>query len=93
MTPPPDTPAERIARAVLYEGYILYPYRPSAIKNRHRWALVFAAHTQPESAGAPVATTRRSAVISLPPASCATTGSCEAMLRTRWPSWRGPSSC
>ena len=26
-------------RAVLYEGYILYPYRPSAIKNRHRFAL------------------------------------------------------
>jgi hypothetical protein len=26
-----------IARAVLYEGYILYPYRPSAIKNRQRW--------------------------------------------------------
>jgi hypothetical protein len=27
---------ERIANAVLYEGYILYPYRPS-IKNRQRW--------------------------------------------------------
>jgi hypothetical protein len=27
---------ERIARAVLYEGYILYPYRPST-KNRRRW--------------------------------------------------------
>ena len=26
-----------IADAVLYEGYILYPYRPSAIKNRQRW--------------------------------------------------------
>lgn len=26
-----------IARAILYEGYILYPYRPSAIKNRQRW--------------------------------------------------------
>jgi hypothetical protein len=25
-----------IANAVLYEGYILYPYRPSA-KNRQRW--------------------------------------------------------
>jgi hypothetical protein len=25
---------DRIARAVLYEGYSLYPYRPSAIKNR-----------------------------------------------------------
>src|SRR5580692_8288083 len=28
---------EKIAAAVLYEGYILYPYRPNAIKNRQRW--------------------------------------------------------
>src|SRR5215472_13459563 len=28
--------ADRIAEAVLYEGYILYPYRPS-VKNRQRW--------------------------------------------------------
>src|SRR5258708_5224148 len=28
---------EQIARAVLYEGYLLYPYRPSAAKNRRRW--------------------------------------------------------
>jgi hypothetical protein len=28
---------QRIADAVLFEGYILYPYRPSAIKNRKRW--------------------------------------------------------
>jgi hypothetical protein len=28
---------ERIANALLYEGYMLYPYRPSAIKNRHRF--------------------------------------------------------
>lgn len=28
---------ERIADAVLYEGYMLYPYRPSALKNRQRW--------------------------------------------------------
>jgi hypothetical protein len=26
-----------IADAVLYEGYILYPYRASAVKNRQRW--------------------------------------------------------
>lgn len=34
------TPAEAvdaIAKAVLYEGYLLYPYRPSAIKNQVRW--------------------------------------------------------
>ena len=29
--------AEKIAAAILYEGYILYPYRPTAIKNRQRW--------------------------------------------------------
>lgn len=29
---------EAIARAVLYEGYNLYPYRPSALKNRQRWS-------------------------------------------------------
>jgi hypothetical protein len=28
---------EQVARAVLYEGYLLYPYRPSALKNRQRW--------------------------------------------------------
>jgi hypothetical protein len=28
---------EDIANAVLYEGYMLYPYRPSSVKNRHRW--------------------------------------------------------
>lgn len=30
------TPIDRIAHAVLYEGYMLYPYRP-AVKNRQRW--------------------------------------------------------
>ena len=28
---------EQIARAVLYEGYMLYPYRPSSVKNQQRW--------------------------------------------------------
>ena len=28
---------KRIADAVLYEGYMLYPYRPSAVKNRQRF--------------------------------------------------------
>lgn len=31
-------PLESIANAVLFEGYILYPYRPSAMKNRQRWS-------------------------------------------------------
>jgi hydrogenase maturation protease len=30
--------AKKVADAVLYEGYMLYPYRPSAIKNRQRWS-------------------------------------------------------
>jgi hypothetical protein len=28
---------EEIANAVLYEGYMLYPYRASSVKNRQRW--------------------------------------------------------
>lgn len=31
-----DDLVDKIARAVLYEGYILYPYRPS-VKNSQRW--------------------------------------------------------
>jgi hypothetical protein len=31
----PET--EKVADAVLYEGYMLYPYRLSAVKNRQRW--------------------------------------------------------
>jgi hypothetical protein len=29
--------AEKVADAVLYEGYLLYPYRASAVKNQLRW--------------------------------------------------------
>ena len=29
--------AEKVADAVLYEGYLLYPYRASAVKNQMRW--------------------------------------------------------
>jgi hypothetical protein len=33
-----STPSvEQIANAVLYEGYLLYPYRASSVKNRQRW--------------------------------------------------------
>jgi hydrogenase maturation protease len=28
---------EKVAEAVLYEGYMLYPYRPSSVKNQQRW--------------------------------------------------------
>jgi hypothetical protein len=31
--------AERIADAILYEGYVLYPYRASAPKNHARWQI------------------------------------------------------
>jgi hypothetical protein len=31
------TAVEQIADAILYEGYILYPYRASALKNGQRW--------------------------------------------------------
>ena len=33
----PADPLEVIARTVLYEGYLLYPYRASALKNRQRF--------------------------------------------------------
>ncbi|MFF5210884.1 hypothetical protein [Streptosporangium sp. NPDC000396] len=36
MTVPMEI-ARRVADAVLYEGYLLYPYRASAAKNRVRW--------------------------------------------------------
>jgi hypothetical protein len=29
--------AERVARALLFEGYLLYPYRRSSLKNQQRW--------------------------------------------------------
>lgn len=33
----PSDPTRAIARAVLYEGYVLWPYRRSAPKNQRRW--------------------------------------------------------
>lgn len=45
--------AERIADAVLYEGYVLYPYRASAAKNRLRWQVgLVAPREYVEAAGA-----------------------------------------
>ena len=32
-----EATARQIADAVLYEGYVLFPYRASAAKNRYRW--------------------------------------------------------
>lgn len=31
-------PIQEIANAVLYEGFLLYPYRLSSVKNKHRWS-------------------------------------------------------
>src|SRR5262249_27621931 len=28
---------DKIVNSVLYEGYMLYPYRRSSLKNQHRW--------------------------------------------------------
>ena len=28
---------DQIARAMLYEGYLFYPYRTPALKNQQRW--------------------------------------------------------
>jgi hypothetical protein len=30
-------PLEKIANAVMYEGFLLYPYRKSSVKNQQRW--------------------------------------------------------
>src|SRR5436190_9671184 len=45
--------AERVADAVLYEGYVLYPYRASAIKNRLRWQFGIVAPRAPRDDGEP----------------------------------------
>ncbi|RPK54496.1 hypothetical protein EES43_28400 [Streptomyces sp. ADI96-02] len=40
LTPPPPDALDRaraVADAVLFEGYVLYPYRASSAKNRMRW--------------------------------------------------------
>jgi len=45
--------AERIADAVLYEGYVLYPYRASAVKNQLRWQFGVLAPRAPGDDGEP----------------------------------------
>jgi len=37
MPAPCHDDVERVAESVLYEGYLLWPYRRSALKNRQRW--------------------------------------------------------
>ena len=50
----------RIAKAVLYEGYMLYPYRPSAVKNQQRFnfGVVFPRIYQEAQRGADACTMR-----------------------------------
>jgi hypothetical protein len=45
---------DRIVNSVLYEGYMLYPYRRSSLKNRHRWNFGI---VHPEGAGTTQMTT------------------------------------
>src|SRR5215831_15437827 len=45
--------AQRVADAVLYEGYVLYPYRASSIKNRLRWQFGVVAPRSPRDDGEP----------------------------------------
>lgn len=45
--------AERVADAVLYEGYALYPYRPSAAKNQFRWQFGVLSPRAPHDDGEP----------------------------------------
>ncbi len=45
--------AERIADAILYEGYVLYPYRASAAKNQFRWQFGVVAPRPPHDDGEP----------------------------------------
>ena len=45
--------ARRVADAVLYEGYVLYPYRASSLKNRLRWQFGVIAPRAPHDDGEP----------------------------------------
>jgi hypothetical protein len=44
---------EQVADAVLYEGYVLYPYRASSAKNRFRWQFGVIAPRAPHDDGEP----------------------------------------
>ena len=51
--PPCSTGPLTMADAVLYEGYVLYPYRASAAKNQVRWQFgVLAPQAYAEADGA-----------------------------------------
>src|SRR6185436_1637009 len=53
MSATPFDSVERVADAVLYEGYVLYPYRASAAKNQYRWQFGVVAPRAPHEDGEP----------------------------------------
>jgi hypothetical protein len=53
MTTDRFEPAAKVADAVLYEGYVLYPYRASAAKNQIRWQFGVLAPKQYCASGGP----------------------------------------
>ncbi len=55
---------ESVVQAVLYEGYMLYPYRPSSVKNRQRWTFggVFP-RAYVEASGSDVSAMQRECVV------------------------------
>jgi hypothetical protein len=62
-------PARRVADAVLYEGYVLYPYRASAAKNQVRWQFgVLAPRRWSEAGGSDGWSMRTECVVDAAPA-------------------------
>src|SRR6202047_3976265 len=59
-------PALRVADAVLFEGYVLYPYRASAAKNQLRWQFgVLAPRPWSEAGGSDAWSMRTECVVDL----------------------------
>jgi hypothetical protein len=76
--------AEQVADAVLYEGYVLYPYRASAVKNQFRWQFGVLAPEDPSGDGEP-SLARTEIVVSAPGAADRqrADGPCAATLHVR----------
>ena len=51
----PD-PIRELARTVLYEGYVLWPYRHDTLKNQKRWTFG-GIHPRPGGPATPTTTT------------------------------------
>jgi hypothetical protein len=61
--------AERVADAILYEGYVLYPYRASAAKNQLRWQFGVVAPRPPQEEDGEPWYSQTECLIALPPPS------------------------